>query len=148
MNEDDKHNIKPLKTIDVNLNTKDELPNSPEQPEFQSYKYDNKINNQSLVNVSRSYKEDDETKTSTIPIVKNGSNTEITDLNQTAHSKLSDPSIDDLINEESEDDMDDFLNEHRNKMSEFQKSMEDISKNKMNMINQISKSIELKKGDL
>jgi len=41
--------------------------------------------------------------------------------------------------------MDDFLNDHRNKMSEFQKSMEDISKNKLDMINQINKSIEIKK---
>jgi hypothetical protein len=57
-------------------------------------------------------------------------------------------SIDQLINDDSDDDMDDFLNEHRNKMSEFQKSMEDISKNKMDMINQISKSIELKNGEI
>lgn len=63
-------------------------------------------------------------------------------------SKLSDSSMDDLINEESEDDMDEFLNEHRNKMSEFQKSMEDISRNKMDMINQISRSIEIKKGEI
>jgi len=56
--------------------------------------------------------------------------------------------MDDLINEESEDDMDEFLNEHRNKMSEFQKSMEDISRNKMDMINQISRSIEIKKGEI
>jgi len=57
-------------------------------------------------------------------------------------------SIDQFINDDSDDDMDDFLNEHRNKMSEFQKSMEDISKNKMDMINQISKSIELKNGEI
>lgn len=96
--------------------------------------------------VSRSYKEDDETKASSIPQIQEGSAVK-TDLNQTCQSKLSDHSIDDLINDESEDDMDDFLNEHRNKMSEFQKSMEDISRNKMDMINQISKSIEIKKGE-
>ena len=95
--------------------------------------------------MSRSYKEEDETKASTIPRSKdaNCTITENTELNQTAHSKLSE--LDDLIDEESEDDMDDFLNEHRNKMSDFQKSMEDISRNKMDMINQISKSIEIKK---
>lgn len=96
--------------------------------------------------ISRSYKEDDETKASTIPRVKTG--VDATDLNQTCVSKLSDSSMDDLINEESEDDMDEFLNEHRNKMSEFQKSMEDISRNKMDMINQISRSIEIKKGEI
>jgi len=51
-------------------------------------------------------------------------------------------SLDDLLQVDSGDDMEDFLNEHQKKMQEFQKSMEDISRSKNRLIAEINTSVD------
>lgn len=51
-------------------------------------------------------------------------------------------SLDELLNIESGDDMEDFLNEHKQKMQDFQKSMEDISKSKNRLMQEMNQSVD------
>jgi len=50
--------------------------------------------------------------------------------------------LEDLNEGDSGDDMEDFLNEHKQKMQEFQKSMEDISRSKNRIMQEINNSVD------
>jgi len=50
--------------------------------------------------------------------------------------------LEELNEIESGDDMEDFLNEHKQKMQDFQKSMEDISRSKNRIMQEINNSVD------